>query len=140
MRSPTRSTLLAAALILAGCASDYHEKKAGDSTGYVSEKLSDDTFSVWFRDASGANDIRRADFGMLRCAELSLENGYPFFEVLDVAQTGHSKREPFDIEKLFVDGTSTVWFKIKCYKEKPPGAHKDAVQTRAKIRKQYDLN
>ena len=65
----------------------------------------DDTFTVWYTADSGEPQ-RVMDFCRLRCAELSLARGFPYFEVLEVMSTGHAKREEFDLARLLESGTS----------------------------------
>lgn len=69
-------------LCIAACATAYQPK--GLTGGFNETQLSDDSYRVSFT-GNGFTDADRAtDFFLLRCAELALENGYPYFEISEM--------------------------------------------------------
>jgi hypothetical protein len=75
--------ILLATVVLAGCATGYH--RAGISGGYSEAQLSEDTFQVSFTGNGYTSGGRAADFALLRCAEIAIENGYPYFVIVNGA-------------------------------------------------------
>ena len=66
---------------LAGCATGYHSK--GFTGGYSNMKLQDNIFKVTFRGNAYSSMERTGDFALLRSAEITIENGYKYFVVLE---------------------------------------------------------
>lgn len=125
---------------LTGCySSEYHPLEAGGVSGYSSREPEPGVYEVWYRGPNRLDANRRAGYVMLRAAELAEENGYPYFEVLDSRQAAHSRREHLDPQKLFVDGTSTSFFKIRGYKTAPDGPHRNSAETIARFRAELNL-
>jgi len=69
------------ALILQGCATSY--QKTGFTGGYSETQLDENVFSVSFRGNCYTGRERVADFTLLRSAELTLENGFQYFSIID---------------------------------------------------------
>ena len=69
------------ALFIQGCATSY--QKSGFSGGYSETQLDENVFKVSFRGNGYTRRERVADFTLLRSAELSLENGFNYFVVID---------------------------------------------------------
>ncbi len=65
---------------IAGCATPY--QKVGFTGGYSETRLGEHLFRVNFRGNGYTSSERAADFCMLRCAELTQENGCRYFCVL----------------------------------------------------------
>jgi len=68
-------------LFLQGCATSY--QKDSFSGGYTETQLDENVFRVSFRGNGYTRRERVADFTLLRSAELSLENGYTYFSIVD---------------------------------------------------------
>lgn len=87
MRFPLRhSTLIAATCVAASfafisCATKY--QKVGFSGGFSETRLAPDVFRVSFSGNGHTRSERAQDFVLLRAAELTLQNGYRYFKVLD---------------------------------------------------------
>lgn len=77
-----RSWLLGAVLTLAlaACSSSPYRAADGRGFGYSERQLSDDQFRIHFR-AAGDNTAEAMDYAMLRASELTLLNGYDWFDV-----------------------------------------------------------
>lgn len=68
-------------IFLTGCATPY--KSNGIMGGFSETQLSENVFKVSFR-GNGYTSMERAeDFVLFRCAELSKQNGYNYFVIVD---------------------------------------------------------
>lgn len=70
-----------AAVLLSGCATSYKEK--GLTGGYSETQLGENIFKVSFRGNGFTSQERASDYTLLRSAELTLENGYRYFIIVD---------------------------------------------------------
>jgi len=68
-----------------GCATPY--QKSGFGGGYSDTQLQDDVFSVRFRGNAYTSRATVQKYLLLRCAELTVENGYDYFIILERADT-----------------------------------------------------
>jgi hypothetical protein len=94
---------------LAACAStpDYVEADDPDDFGHYSTRLDDDRYRIVYngRRSTGVNASR--DYALMRAAELTLQDGYDWFEVIDretVMVTDYGDRGPemgFGIENSY---------------------------------------
>ena len=75
-------SVLTVALLLASCATGYGQKSFF-SGGFEDTQLGPDIFRVSFSGNDSTSMARTKDFALLRSAELALENGYPYFVVVD---------------------------------------------------------
>lgn len=66
---------------LAACATPYGE--SGFRGGFNEVKLDDRVYQITFKGNAYTSGQRVADFSLLRAAELALENGYPYFAVVN---------------------------------------------------------
>jgi len=85
-----RATTLMIFLLLYACATPYRPLKSG--TGYSSAQVSSNEFKVGFQGNVDTSLERAYDFALLRSAEITLQNGFRFFSVLDVTNTSSAKR------------------------------------------------
>lgn len=80
--------LCAAALV--GCATGYKPASQGilkgTSGGYSEARLRDDVYRVSFSGNAYTSARRAAEFALLRCAELTRQNGFDYFVIVDEAQ------------------------------------------------------
>ena len=153
-----------AALLLAGCATPY--QRTGFSGGFSETRLQENAFSVSFRGNGYTSRERSTDFALLRCAELTLENGFKFFVITDSAQdtktayynTGGSSQTYGTVNTIgntsygsfntYHSGSTTVpihkprsAYTIFCFKEKPEGAMAfDAAYLADSIRQKHGIN
>ena len=72
---------LFALTLLFGCATGY--QSTGFSGGYEETQLSENMYEVSFRGNGYTRKKKAADFALLRCAELTLQNGYTHFAIID---------------------------------------------------------
>ena len=72
-------------LCLTGCATGYHRE--GFLGGYSDAQLGEDVFQVRFNGNGYTGSGRAADFALLRCAEVAIENGYPYFVIVNGENT-----------------------------------------------------
>ncbi|MDD5081439.1 MAG: hypothetical protein PHC58_05570 [Candidatus Omnitrophica bacterium] len=72
-------------LVISGCATGYYSERF--TGGYQDMKIQDDIYKVSFRGNAFCGSERVADFALLRCAEVTLDNGYNYFIILDEKMT-----------------------------------------------------
>lgn len=68
-------------VLLSGCATAYQPKSF--SGGYSETRLGENIFQVSFRGNGYTSRERAADFNLLRSAEVTLENGFRYFVIVD---------------------------------------------------------
>jgi hypothetical protein len=73
--------VLIALIFFIGCATSY--QKNGFSGGFSETQLSENIWKVHFRGNAKTTMERATDFCLLRSAELTLENGYKYFSIVD---------------------------------------------------------
>lgn len=81
-------------VLFAGCATTYQQN--GLTGGYSETQLDENLFNVTFKGNGYTSKERANDFTLLRCAELTIENGFKFFTIVtaqDNTQT-HSRTTP----------------------------------------------
>ena len=72
--------LLLIGVFLTGCSSTY--RPDGYSGGYSEVKLDENVYRVTFRGNGYTDSQKAADLALLRCAELTVEKGFPYFVIL----------------------------------------------------------
>ncbi len=128
-----------AVLALAGCATPY--QRTGLTGGFSETRLLENAFSVSFCGNGYTSRERSTDFALLRCAELTLENGFKFFVISSSAQG--KKTEYYNMERSprtcvtvntlentsydSLDNTIPIYilnssYTIFCFQEKPGNA------------------
>jgi len=73
--------LLSFVLIVTSCATPY--QAANFVGGFSETQLDIDLFTISFNGNGYTSSERASDFALLRCADLSLENNYLFFKIID---------------------------------------------------------
>jgi hypothetical protein len=68
-------------MVLSGCATGYG--RCGLTGGFTDMKIQDNIYKVVFEGNGYCSGERASDFALLRCAELTLENGYYYFVPLE---------------------------------------------------------
>jgi hypothetical protein len=117
-------------LSLAGCATGYHSK--GLTGGYSNMKLQDNIFKVTFNGNAYLSMEKARDFALLRSAEITIENGYKYFVVLEA--NGSMKIASYI--------TPAANMTIECFRDKPDhvkGMIYDAGQIKTNIKKAYNI-
>ena len=115
---------------LAGCATGYHSK--GFTGGYSNMKLQDNIFKVTFNGNAYSSMERARDFALLRSAEITIENGYKYFVVLET--NGSLKITSYI--------TPAANMTIECFRDKPDHVKAmiyDAGQIKINIKKAYGI-
>lgn len=108
-------------VIVTGCAvtQSTRYQSLAFTGGYSDTRLGEDMFDVSFQSNSYTKADKANDFCLLRCAELSDQNGYPFFVVISNKERGLtiSTQGPFGV----TSGTDkpSSHNTIKLFKEKP---------------------
>jgi hypothetical protein len=75
---------LTGAAIISGCATAYQQQSF--SGGFDETQLDRNVFGVSFKGNGFTAPERATDLALLRCAELTLANGYRYFAVIDAQQ------------------------------------------------------
>jgi len=118
--------------LLAGCATAYQPEAW--SGGFQDEKLESDTYEIWFGGNANTKKERVMNFALLRSAELTLEEGYDYFTILEDKTDSKST----DVGDWY--GHTNI---IRCFREKPADMQitiYDAEQVRDSLRLKYNLN
>jgi hypothetical protein len=76
--------LLLILVILIGCSTPYQKNSL--LGGYSDTRLQENVFTVNFRGNAYTGRERSSDFALLRCAEVTIENGFKFFTIEDSSQ------------------------------------------------------
>jgi hypothetical protein len=80
---------------MGGCASSYKSKDV--CGGYTETQLMKYVFEVSFKRNSFTTTERVKNFSLLRSAEVALENGYPYFVVIEQSQPATVFTEPMPL-------------------------------------------
>lgn len=120
-------TILLLATSLQACSTPY--QKLGFHGGYSETKLAENIFNVSFQGNKKTGRGKTWDFALLRSAELTLEEGYRYFIVMDsnyYEKLGTHRSPTFIIgTNMIVGGDSIVTVApsstnmIACFNEKP---------------------
>ena len=70
--------------MLAGCATQY--QKQGFAGGFEETQLQPNVYRITFKGNGYTSAERAADFALLRSAELTLQNGYSYFAIVDARE------------------------------------------------------
>jgi hypothetical protein len=156
--------LLGVAIIFSCCATAY--KKIGWKGGYSETQLGENIFRVSFRGNGFTREERASDFNLLRSAEVSLENGFRYFIIVEsdkssslstytTPMTSHT-RVHVNVSGNYATGSATTYSDggetyliskpraantILCFKEKPEASVIifDAEFVKKSIRHKYRL-
>ncbi|MFA6217510.1 MAG: hypothetical protein WDL87_07685 [Candidatus Omnitrophota bacterium] len=159
------AVLLIFMVLISGCATGYHQQ--GFTGGYTDMKLQDDIYKVGFRGNGYCRRERADNLALLRCAEVTLNNGYQYFIIIDeksltqasaytapVTANTHGTVNTYGNQAiysgttLYSGGQTYIYHKpsttntIKCFKDKPeniPVIVYDADQIRNNIKAQYHI-
>ncbi len=136
-----RIGLIAAILILSGCATDYQRQETTlvewwDGYGYSSTQIDTNVFQVTFKGNAYTGRDRANDFALLRSAELALENGYEYFVIIDTQQ--YSKNSSYTTPTTSTTNISANT--IVCFKEKPEEFSYNARFIEKSLKKKYQRN
>jgi len=74
--------------LTSGCRTPYQSESLRG--GYSETRLQENVFTVSFRGNGYTRPERTTDFAMLRCAELTIQNGYRFFVIADAQHDASS--------------------------------------------------
>ncbi len=127
--------------VLFGCATTY--KPFGFGGGYSEVQLGENIFQVSFRGNNYTSEERASAFSLLRSAELTINNGFRYFRIIDSEKSSKvSAATAYDggnINFMYKPRASNT---IACFKEKPEssGLVFDAVFVIKSIRQKYGLD
>ena len=122
-------TVLLLAASLQACSTSTPYQKLGFHGGYSETKLAENIFKVSFHGNKRTGREKTWDFALLRSAELTLEEGYRYFIVMDsdyYEKLGTHRNPTFIISpNMIVGGNSIVTVApsstnmVACFNEKP---------------------
>jgi hypothetical protein len=119
--------ILLIVLFVQGCATGYRSE--GFLGGYSEIQLDKNVYKVSFKGNAYVSQEKAANFTLLRCAELTLDNGYKYFVIINA--NSHVKNSTYTTPTISeTTGTITQGEThniskpsssntIVCYKEKP---------------------
>ena len=93
----TRIVLIAALFsLMTACASSpsYKPAKGANGYGHSSYKIAENRYRVNFNGGRRADYQAARDYALLRAAELTLSNGYDWFQIVDRESTVREVQEP----------------------------------------------
>jgi hypothetical protein len=136
-----RIGLIAAILILSGCATDYQRQGTTflgwwDGYGYSSTQIDTNVFQVTFKGNAYTESDRANNFALLRSAELTLENGYEYFVIIDAQKYSKNSSDTTPTTSTTNIRTNT----IMCFKEKPEEFSYNARFIEKSLKKKYQRN
>lgn len=74
--------------LIIGCTTPY--QSTGATGGFGETRLQENVFTVTFRGNGFTENEQVQDFAMLRCAEVTLENGFNYFSIADKSENGQT--------------------------------------------------
>jgi hypothetical protein len=83
--------LIAVALLLAGCATATPYQPVKNGYGYAEQRLEADRYRVSFHGNSRTSYDAVADYVLFRAAEITLDNGYDHFVMIDRSTQGQQQ-------------------------------------------------
>jgi len=127
--------------------SNRSSAKEGPTKGFVTMKVDDDTYRIVHREGHISTGHDPKDLTMLKSAELALDNGYSYFEIIEggqgTAKLGYTtprdakthgtafeggSHDHYQAGRTTTSGGKTykmenpvTSFTIKCYKKRPSG-------------------
>jgi hypothetical protein len=145
-------------IVLTSCASPY--QREGFGGGYSDAQLSENVFRVGFRGNGYTSADRASDFALIRAAELTLENGFNYFVVVNENNSVHASsyttptttNSSAYVSGNYVYGNSTTYggqtftsykprnsVTIACFKNKPEQFSFDAGYLIHSLKTKYGL-
>lgn len=87
---------LSACFVLVGCASTtaYAPADSTDDYGYYSSKISDKRYRIGFNGNTTTSQNTVKDYALLRAAELTLQEGGTWFQVVDRSSDKQTRQSP----------------------------------------------
>ncbi|MFO1311024.1 MAG: hypothetical protein U1F41_03060 [Burkholderiales bacterium] len=77
-------TAICAALLVTACATAY--QKQSFTGGFDETQLQPNVYRVTFKGNGYTSAERAADYALLRCAELTLQNGFAYFAIVEAGE------------------------------------------------------
>lgn len=94
------NSIALALLFVAGCGTPYRPAK--DGKGYAESQVAPNEFRVSFQGNGQTRSQEANDFALLRAAEVTLENGFRYFAVIDITNTS-SARPYMERQQFYTD-------------------------------------
>lgn len=97
--------LILVLLTLSGCAAKYGPYGSSNLGGYSETRVGQDTYSIKFELNAVSSKSVGYDWALLRAAEVTTENGYKYFVVME------------SYDRVGPSGNDDIYKVIKCYKK-----------------------
>ncbi len=153
-------SIIAVTVMFSGCASTQYVERKGNfwGSGHYESKIQDDVFKVGYTGVASTMRDQAEDLALLRCADVTLNNGYTHFVVQDKNTTSYTHSSytplmPYDYKgaTYYTGGYSStysnpdIYFVIRCFHGKPLDLDAsqtvyDAADVRANLRERYKLD
>ena len=78
-----RIIFLVLIISLTGCMDQYQKKEYSWGAGHSETQLDNNIFRVTYTGDEFTSEEAAIDFSLLRCAELTIENGYNYFSIME---------------------------------------------------------
>ena len=98
--------VVASVAVLAGCATAY--QKQGFTGGFDETQLQPNIYRVTFKGNGYTSAERAADYALLRSAELTLQNGYSYFAIVE-ARDGSTQGSVTLPTQSYTTGSATAY-------------------------------
>lgn len=117
-------------LMINGCTTTYGPNGPSHLGGYSEMRVAEDTYDVSFSNNGITVDTFAYDSALLRAAEVTIENGYTYFTVLETNQQTNQS------------SGITVHKVIKCFKNKPKTENLvyEAKLVERNMKRKYNIN
>ena len=109
-----KTIILFLVVFLNGCVSKTPYQHIAYSGGYSHTVIDENIFKVSFKGNGFTSKERVADFTLLRSAEITLQNGFKYFVIIN--NDSYSTLEAYE-NNIYTKPSSTNM--IKCFKKKP---------------------
>ena len=155
MKKQLLTVAMACTGLLSGCLMPSQYAPMRNYDGYDDTRLQENVFAVSFAGNEVTGQQRAQDFALLRCAEVTLANGFRYFTTADSTQTVRNESyqtiqsSPIRYNRYRSYETSTTLtsrpqsgLTIVCYQDKPDskaGILYDAQYLAKSIRAKYNL-
>ena len=134
-------------IIITGCVATPYKEREGYYGGYSSTQLQKNVFRVHFKGNAYTTQNRTKDLALLRAAEITTENGYKYFHVLNRKHPLKLKRgtnyySDNNLDTNLIGNTSSYSeIFIECYNKEPKKKFVfDAKELEKRLKKKYKIN
>ena len=142
MKLKLYSLVIIILFLIAGCATPYQKVTLTTlSGGYYDDQLANGDYKVRFTGNGYTSLEQIADYAILRCSEIALENNKEFFEIIEGG--AYTWNDSYNSGNTFGSlAKPEAKYIIRLLNESPPGQNSkiiNALETRNRINVKYQL-